>query len=245
MVYQQFRQQLEIEKSIDKYESNTKYKPLFRANYILEKIYEEKVNNDYEEINSTENHDKCHVDVDIDSDNFNDIIVNDDFIDIRPTLVEELCDNRYESNVLLNKEDIKHYKKILDSNSIRAKHTFCLVLEMIKSNLKNKQIFCNDHSSSELLTQDSNVTKSELVTEFVNTIHCNGGSIKLCNEIFHLLRTTFVNSSLNDIVDNCCTLHISKKLSNFISPNNNIIHIHICPNACMAVLKIPTIIYFV
>ena len=62
----------------------------------------------------------------------------------------------------------------------------------------------------------------------MNTIHCNGGSIKLCNEIFHLLRTTF------DIVDNCCTLHISKKLSNFISPNNNIIHIDICPNACMA-----------
>ena len=70
MVYQQFRQQLEIEKSIDKYESNTKYKPLFRANYILEKIYEEKVNNDDEEINSTENHDKCHVDIDIDADNF-------------------------------------------------------------------------------------------------------------------------------------------------------------------------------
>ena len=76
MVYQQFRQQLEIEKSIEKYESNTKYKPLFRANYILEKIYEEKVNNDNEEINSTEIHDKCNVDVDIDSDNFNDIVVN-------------------------------------------------------------------------------------------------------------------------------------------------------------------------
>ena len=105
---------------------------------------------------------------------------------------------------------------------------------MIKSNLKNKQIFCNDHSSSELLTEDSNVTKSEFVTEFMNTIHSNGGSIKLCNEIFHLLRTTFVNSPLNDIVDNCCTLHISKKLSNFISPNNNIIHIDICPNGCMA-----------
>ena len=123
-VYQQFKEQLEIEKSIERYGSNTNFKPFFRENYILEKNYEEKVNNDDEEINSTENHDKCHVDVDIDADNFNDIVVNDDFIDIRPTFVEELCDNRYESNVLLNKEDIKHDKQILDSNSIRAKDTF-------------------------------------------------------------------------------------------------------------------------
>ena len=206
--------------------------------YILEKNYEEKDNNDDDEINNTENHYNCHFDVDIDAENFNDIVGNDDMIDIRPTFVEELCDNRYESNVLLNKEDIKHYKKILDSNSIRAKHTFCLDLEMIKSNLKNKQIFFNDHSSSGLLTEDSNVTKSEFVTEFMNTIHCNGGSIKLCNEIFHLLRTTFVNSQLNDIVEHCCTSHISNKLSKFISPNNNIIHIDICPvNACMAYLE--------
>ena len=95
LVYQQFEQQIEIEKSIERYESNTNCKPLFRANYILEKINEEKVNNDYEEINSTENHVKCHVDVDIDSDYINDIVVNDDFIDIRPTFVEELCGNRY------------------------------------------------------------------------------------------------------------------------------------------------------
>ena len=108
MVYQQFRQQLEIEKSIENYESNTKYKPLFRANYILEKIYEEKVNNENEEINCTELHDKCNVDVDIDSDNFNDIVVNDNLIDIRPTVVEELCDNLFECNVVLNKEDIKN-----------------------------------------------------------------------------------------------------------------------------------------
>ena len=94
--------------------------------------------------------------------------------------------------------------------------------------------------SSELLTKGSNVTKSEFVTEFVNTIHCNGGSIKLCNEIFHLLRTTFVNSQLNDIVEHCCTSTISNKLSKFISPNNKI-HIDIYSNACMAFLKIPTI----
>ena len=212
-------------------------KPLFRSNHILEKLYEESVNDD-DEINITENHFNCFVDVDIDADNFNVKDVNDDIIDLNPTVVEEVCDNSYESNVLFNKEDIKHYKQILDSNSIRAKHTFVLVLEMIKLNLKNKQYLLNDHLSSELLTEGSNVTKSEFVTEFVNTIHRNGGSIKLSNEIFHLLRNTFVNSKLNDIVDNCCKSNISNKLNKFISPNNNIIHIDICPiNACMAFLE--------
>ena len=71
---------------------------------------------------------------------------------------------------------------------------------MIKLNLKKKQYLLNDHLSSELLTEGSNVTKSEFVTEFVNTIHRNGGSIKLSNEIFHLLPSTFVNSKLSDIV---------------------------------------------
>jgi len=106
-------------------------KPLFRSNHILEKLYEESVNDD-DEINITENHFNCFVDVDIDADNFNVKDVNDDIIDLNPTVVEEVCDNSYESNVLFNEEDNKHYKQILDSNLIRAKHTFVLVLEMNK-----------------------------------------------------------------------------------------------------------------
>ena len=46
-------------------------KPLFRSNHILEKLYEERVNDDDDEINITENHFNCFVDVDIDADNFN------------------------------------------------------------------------------------------------------------------------------------------------------------------------------
>jgi hypothetical protein len=78
-------------------------KPLFRSNHILEKLYEERVNDD-DEINITENHFNCFVGVDIDADNFNVKDVNEDIIDINPTVVEEVCDNSYESNVLFNKE---------------------------------------------------------------------------------------------------------------------------------------------
>jgi hypothetical protein len=101
LVYQQFKEQRKIEKSLEAYDSNTYLKPLFRSNHILEKLYEERVNDDDDdEINNTENHFNCFVDVDIDADNFNVKDVNEDIIDLRPTVVEEVCDNSYESNVL-------------------------------------------------------------------------------------------------------------------------------------------------
>ena len=68
LIYKQFKEQREIEKSLETYESNTYLKQLFRANHILVKLYEEKVNNDDDEINNTENHYNCHVDVVIDAD---------------------------------------------------------------------------------------------------------------------------------------------------------------------------------
>ena len=73
IVYQQFKEQREIEKSLETYDSNTYLKPLFRSNHILENFYEERVNDDDDddEINITENHFNCFVDVDIDADNFN------------------------------------------------------------------------------------------------------------------------------------------------------------------------------
>ena len=51
LVYHQFEEQRKIEKSIETYDSNTYLKPLFRSNHILEELYEERVNDDDDEIN--------------------------------------------------------------------------------------------------------------------------------------------------------------------------------------------------